>query len=74
MDGAARIGSATVHPGVHMKWRIETLRDLDGDGRHDLVWRNSLNGDIYGWLMNGATRTSSGFVRNAPNAWSMVDP
>jgi hypothetical protein len=74
MDGATRVGSATVHASIHSKWRIETMRDLDGDGRHDIVWRNSLNGDVYGWIMNGSTRTTSGFVRNAPTAWGMVDP
>jgi hypothetical protein len=74
MDGATRTEVATVHAGVGSKWRIETLRDLDGDGRHDLVLRNSLNGDVYGWLMEGTSLATSGFVRNVSLSWKMVDP
>ena len=32
-----------------------TPRDLNGDGTADLVWRNTLTGDVAGWLMNGLT-------------------
>jgi len=74
MNGATRAGSATMHSYIAPQWRVETLRDLNGDGRRDVVWRNALNGDVHGWLMNGLTRTTSGFIRNAGPTWSMVDP
>jgi hypothetical protein len=32
-------------------------RDLNGDGKSDVVWRNSQTGDVAAWLMNGSTIT-----------------
>ncbi len=37
-------------------------RDFNGDGKADLVWRNRNTGANALWLMNGATRTSTGKV------------
>jgi hypothetical protein len=45
---------------------------LNGDGNDDLLWRNVNSGDVYGWLMNGLTKGSSGFVRGAGTNWSPV--
>ena len=33
--------------------------DFDGDGKSDILWRNTNNGQNYVWFMDGATRTSS---------------
>ena len=33
--------------------------DFDGDGKSDILWRNTGNGQNYVWFMDGATRTSS---------------
>ncbi|WP_420266592.1 hypothetical protein [Candidatus Magnetominusculus dajiuhuensis] len=30
------------------------VRDLDGDGMSDILWRNSTTGQVAAWLMNGA--------------------
>ena len=36
------------------------VTDLNGDGQADLVWRHSSTGQVFVWLMNGATIQSSG--------------
>ena len=29
------------------------IGDVDGDGKSDIVWRNSSTGQVYLWIMNG---------------------
>lgn len=38
--------------------------DLDGDGKSDLIWRNTQSGEVAEWLMNGA----------ALKSWSTIEP
>lgn len=46
-------------------------RDYDGNGKSDLVWRNSSSGYIAMWLMNGATPASSAVIY-ASSAWNVT--
>jgi len=41
--------------------------DFNGDGRADILWRNSSTGENYLWLMNGTTITGEGSVRTEPD-------
>jgi hypothetical protein len=36
-------------------WRVVGLRDIDADGKDDLIWQNFSTGQTAAWLMNGAT-------------------
>jgi hypothetical protein len=49
-----------------------TGRDLDGDGKADLVWRNTGDGSTAVWLMDGVTIASTGFPGGVPAAWEVV--
>jgi hypothetical protein len=44
-------------------WKIRGVGDLDGDGRADIVWRNSGTGDNYVYIMNGLSIASEGYLR-----------
>jgi hypothetical protein len=53
--------------------------DLDGDGRMDLVWRETQTGDMVAWLMNGAVASQQSFVAfgqpwptGVPVAWQIA--
>ena len=36
--------------------------DLDGNGKDDIVWRNTVTGDVAGWLMDGLDLDSFGII------------
>ncbi|MBF0317838.1 MAG: DUF1566 domain-containing protein [Nitrospirae bacterium] len=49
-----------------------TRYDFDGDGKGDILWRNSTTGDLYIWLMNGALIAGGNFVANGiPDVWQI---
>lgn len=43
--------------------------DIDGDGKADIVWRNTSNGTTAIWLMDGTTIASPSFPGGVPAAW-----
>ena len=61
-----------LHLGLEPTARL--LRDIDDDGKYDLIWRNTANGDMNGWIMNGLSKASGGFIRNAQPQWAVVVP
>ena len=55
-------------------WTIEALRDANGDGLADLVWRKtsgSNTGKIEVWLMSVFNRLDQGTAGNAPAGWQV---
>ena len=46
--------------------------DLDGDGKVDIVWRNTNSGVVAIWLMNGLTIKQVDLPSNVPVSWSIV--
>ena len=48
------------------------VRDLDGNGKADLVWRNTGSGGVAVWLMNGPTIAASGFPGGVPLVWRIA--
>ncbi|WNM64052.1 Ig-like domain-containing protein [Candidatus Nitrospira neomarina] len=45
--------------------------DLNGDGKADLVWRNTKTGHVAGWLLNGTSVADSGFLGQLPTEWDL---
>ncbi|MEY5032705.1 MAG: hypothetical protein RL354_1736, partial [Planctomycetota bacterium] len=73
MNGTSLAQSGTMHPGLPLSWRIEAACDLNGDGNDDILWRNTANGDVNGWLMNGLVKSSGSFIKNVAASWSMLN-
>ena len=47
-------------PAIASDWQIEGVGDFDGNLKSDILWRNSVSGTVYIWLMNGLTVSSEG--------------
>ena len=46
--------------------------DYNGDGKSDIIWRDTTGGPTSAWIMNGAQVLSSGGLGTVPNTWSIV--
>ena len=46
--------------------------DVDGDGKTDIVWRNSSSGVVALWLMNGTTIATPGFPAGVSLVWEIA--
>jgi uncharacterized protein (DUF1800 family) len=49
---------------------VSAPQDFNGDGKSDLVFRNGANGQITGWLMNGATASATNALVG-PGSWTV---
>ncbi len=52
-------------------WAIQAIGDLDGDGRADLVWRNTSTGQVNGWLLESLYRKQGGAMGTIPLDWTL---
>jgi hypothetical protein len=54
-------------------WRIAGIGDFDGDGKADIVWRNTSTGENYVYLMNGKDIAGEGYLRTvADQDWKVA--
>jgi hypothetical protein len=56
MDGGEMIGNApTIPDTVNPVWQVVSVDDFDGDRKSDLLWQNSVTGQVYLWFMDRGT-------------------
>jgi hypothetical protein len=73
MNGATRIGSATLNAVADLNWAIVGTGDFNGDGKPDILWRNTSNGMNVVWYMNGATRIGAATLNTVADLnWAIV--
>jgi hypothetical protein len=51
----ARASEGYLRTVAQQSWRIVQVGDFDGDGKSDILWRNSSTGDNYLYPMDGTT-------------------
>jgi hypothetical protein len=72
-DGQPRIWNGTVDMGAYEYHPSPIQRDFNGDGKSDILWRNTASGDINVWFMNGATITGDTWLpRVTDQQWQIV--
>jgi Ca2+-binding RTX toxin-like protein len=56
-------------------WAVAGTGDVNGDGRDDVIWRNSTTGNVTDWLgqANGSFTGNTGYAwNNASTSWHIV--
>ena len=74
LNGTTRIGSGS--PGsvpVSDGWVLAGTGDFNGDGKSDILWRNTFSGQAEIWLMNGTSMIGGGSPGSAANPWTIVE-
>ncbi len=59
-SGVLTSGGVAVEPGP--TWSVAGVSDFNGDSNADVLWRNSADGALADWSMNGTTIASSGVI------------
>jgi hypothetical protein len=56
---------------TNLAWTVSHVADFNGNGKADLLWRNTTDGSFMMWLMAGTALTSgTGLLGASP--WSVV--
>jgi hypothetical protein len=74
MDGTTIKGTeGFIRTVADLAWKVVGVGDFDGDGRADILWRNSITGENYLYPMNGtAILGSEGYLRTVPDpSWQV---
>ena len=73
MNGTTLLSSGAVFATVaDLSWSIAGVGDLDGDGKSDILWRNSTTGENTVWSMSGASISSGAPINTVQGSWSTV--
>ena len=64
MSGKTILGSeGNLRTVADQDWQVAGIGDFDGDGKADVLWRNSSSGENYVYLMNGKAIVGEGYLR-----------
>ena len=52
-------------------WTIAQTGDFNGDGKSDILWRNTTTGETAIWFMNGLQIASTASLGTVPTTWTI---
>jgi hypothetical protein len=53
---------------IGWEWKIVDVKDLNGDGHADMIWRH-VNGQVAHWILKNGILQSSANVYSSPIGW-----
>lgn len=56
---------------INAIWVPSAVGDIDGDGRDDVIWRNTVTGVVNAWLMNGLYKVGGGAIGTIALDWTL---
>ena len=71
MNGTTRISVVSL-PSMGAPWVVVGTSDLTGDGKADILWRNTATGEVLLWAMDGTTKLSQQSLGFASTDWHIV--
>ncbi len=73
MNGATVLSVISIRPIADLNWSVASVGDYDGDGKSDILWRNSATGEDGIYFMNGGTVTAVTFIPSvAVGGWTVA--
>jgi glucose/sorbosone dehydrogenase/VCBS repeat protein/FG-GAP repeat protein len=75
MNGMAiQAGEGYLRMVADLNWKVAGIGDFDGDGKADVLWRNTSTGQNYLYFMDGTTiKPGEGFIRTvADQDWQVA--
>jgi hypothetical protein len=67
MDGVLAFAMGSFTPSqASPSWEIASVRDMNGDGKPDILWNELSTGRVLCWYMNGTTRVALGWINANP--------
>ena len=68
----AQVASATVLGTVTSNFAVQGVGDFNGDGKIDILWRDTNSGALSIWFTNGTQVTSAASVGTLSSNWSVA--
>ena len=61
LDGSAFVGFTPIAgaPTLALNWKLSATGDFSGDGKADILWRNTTSQKLVIWTMNGSAKTGN---------------
>jgi hypothetical protein len=74
MDGTTILGTeGYLRTVADLNWNVAGIGDFDGDGKADVLWRNSSSGENYVYFMNGTGIVAEGYLRTVfDQSWQVA--
>ena len=72
MSGLTFSNAVALQQTVDPSWHVIRAGDFDGDGKADILWRNTQTGQNAIWLMNSANFSAAQLIYGMPDLnWQM---
>ncbi len=59
LNGITTVSAGVIVHTMPLEWKVVGTADMDGDGYADLIWQDTLTGDVMVWYMNNTTYTGN---------------